>query len=353
MSLSRDDRLEQAARWLVQAQDKTFTSKDRKMMAEWLKEDPANRKAFEQMEGVWQHLAVVEPVFSPPQENDPQAMLTHRRVAERKTHPKGILNRFFKPDKKRAIACISMAILVLFCLPVLKTQLVEPKKTVHPYTTATGEQKTVTLSDGSVLKMNVSSSISVCMSKGSRQVQMNDGEVFFIVKPDPDRFFEVHTAKGVVRVLGTAFNVRDRNELVAVDVDHGKVQVQSAPKSPGDMRVRTVKLLAGQGADIDSTGRLAPVRTSNIHDVLAWQRHQAVFKNAPISRVLQELALYHKINIKLAFEDLGKKRITGTFDMHNLEQTLRFIVTAASLKMEKDTNGTIRLSGEPVVKSGS
>ncbi len=353
MSLSRDDRLEQAARWLVRAQDKAFTSKDRNMLELWLKEDPSNREAFEQMEGIWQHLAVVEPVFSPPQENDFRAGLTHRREAEEKTSLKGLFNRFFKPDKKMAVACISMAILVLFCLPVLKTQLVEPKKTVHSYTTATGEQKAVTLSDGSILKMNVSSSISVCMSKGYRQVQMNDGEVFFIVKPNPDHPFEVRTSKGLVRVLGTAFNVRDRKGQVAVDVDHGKVQVQSAPKSPGDMRIRAVKLISGQGADIDSTGRLAPVRASNIHQVLAWQRHQVVFKNSPLSRVLQELALYHNVNIKLAFEDLGKKRITGTFDMHNLEQTLKIIVTAACLKMAKDTNGTITLSGEPVVKSRS
>nr|WP_319396737.1 FecR domain-containing protein [uncultured Desulfobacter sp.] len=85
--------------------------------------------------------------------------------------------------------------------------------------------------------------------------------------------------------------------------------------------------------------------------VLAWQHHPVVFKNTPLSSVLQELVLYHKVNIKLALEDFGKKRVTGTFDMQNLKQTLRIIVTAASLKMEKDTNGTITLSGEPVVKS--
>lgn len=153
---------------------------------------------------------------------------------------------------------------------------------------------------------------------------MNNGEVFFIVKPDYSRPFEVRTYRGLVR---------------------------SAAKGSGDMRVRALTLLSGQGADIDSTGRLAPVHTSNIQQVLAWQQHQVVFKNTPVSSVLQELALYHKVNIKLALEDLGKKRVTGTFDMHNLEQTLRIIVTAASLQMKNGTSGTITLSGEPVVKS--
>ncbi|WP_419657186.1 FecR family protein [Desulfosarcina variabilis] len=353
MSLSQDDRLKHAARWLVQAKDKSFTSEDRKMLEMWLDEDPANRKAFEEMSDVWEHLGVVEPVFAPEKKYAPRAVLTHQREAERKTSLKALFNLFFKPKKKLAVACISMAILVLFCLPVIKMHFVEPVETFHPYSTATGEQKTVTLSDGSILKMNVSSSVLVHMTKAYRRVEMNNGEIFFIVKPDSRRPFEVHTSKGLVRVLGTAFNVKDRKGGMAVDVDHGKVQVQSVPKGPEDRRVRALTLLAGHGADIDSTGRLDPVRTSNIQQVLAWQQHQVVFKNTPLSSVLQELALYHKANIKLASEELGQKRITGTFDMLNLEQTLGIIATAASLQMKKDTSGTITLSGEPVVKSRS
>ena len=75
-----------------------------------------------------------------------------------------------------------------------------------------------------------------------------------------------------------------------------------------------------------------------------------MFKNTPLISVLQELALYHNVNIKLALKDLGQKRVTGTFDMHNLEQTLKVILTAASIQMKTDTSGTITLSGEAVVK---
>ena len=212
-------------------------------------------KRFEQMRDVWEHLGVVEPNFSPEEEYAYRAELTRQREAERKISLKALFNLFFKPDKKLAAAFICLAILVLFCLPVIKLYSVDPVDTFYSYNTATGEQKNVTLSDGSVLKMNVSSSISVYMGKGYRRVQMNNGEVFFNVKPDPERPFEVRTSKGVVRVIGTAFNVRDRKGQVAVDVDRGKVRVQNSPKGAGDMRVRVVTLLSGQGADLDSTGR--------------------------------------------------------------------------------------------------
>lgn len=353
MSLSRDDRLKQAARWLVQAQDKSFTSGDRKMLEMWLDKDPANRKAFEDMKDVWEHLGVVEPVFTPEKQHDPRAMLTHQCEAERKTNPTAWFNRFFKPSKKMVAACISMAILVLFCLPVFKKPRVEPIETFDTYNTATGEQKTITLSDGSILKINVSSSISVHMGQQYRRVEMNNGEVFFTVKPDSGRPFEVRTSKGLVRVLGTAFNVRDRRGLVAVAVDHGKVQVWRTPKESGDMRIRALTLLSGQGADIDANGRIAPVHTCDIQQVLAWQQQEVVFKNTPVISVLEELALYHDVNIKLAREELGQKRITGTFNMRNLAQTLKIIVSAASLQMKTDTSRNITLSGKPVVKRRS
>ncbi len=104
MSLSRDDRLRHAARRLVQAQDKAFTSKDRKILALWLEKDPDNRKAFEQMSDVWEHLGAVAPVFAPEDKYDPRTVLTHQRGAERKTTLKALFDLFFRPNKKLAAA---------------------------------------------------------------------------------------------------------------------------------------------------------------------------------------------------------------------------------------------------------
>ena len=182
-----------------------------------------------------------------------------------------------------------------------------------------------------------------------RQVEMSEGEVFFEVKPDLDRPFEVSTANGLVRVLGTAFNVKSRRGQVTVDVEHGRVQVRDDPKGPGDMRVKGMTLVSGQGVDINSSGRLAGLRSSDIKQVLAWQKQQAVFRNTAVGEVLHELELYHNVRVKLAFGELEEKGITGTFDMRNLEQTLGVIVAAASLKIEKESDGTITLYRESVV----
>ncbi|PXF53188.1 MAG: hypothetical protein C4B58_16440 [Deltaproteobacteria bacterium] len=54
----------------------------------------------------------------------------------------------------------------------------------------------MTLSDGSILKMNAKSAVSVRMRSLRRQVELNEGEVFFAVAVDPDRPFEVRTPNG-------------------------------------------------------------------------------------------------------------------------------------------------------------
>ena len=335
MNLSRDDRLEQAARWLVRSQDKDFTRQDKKLMTAWLEEDPGNREAFEEMRRTWEHMDVLTPVFAP--------ISIHPHKTERFAGVKAILSRFAAPKIRVALSVAAMAVLVLLCLPVFRTYFSEQAVTVHAYKTATGEQKTVTLSDGSVLRMNVRSALSVSMSKRERQVELNEGEVFFVVASAPDRPFEVHTPGGLVRVLGTAFNVKSRSGRVAVDVQHGRVHVRDAPSETGDMRVRGVTLVAGQGVDIDPSGRLSTLRPSDMKQVLAWQNRQVVFKNTPLGQVLRELELYHDVRLKLAFPELEAKGITGTFDMRDLDQTLEVIMAAASLKAQKEADGTITL----------
>ena len=335
MNISKNDRLEQAARWLVRSRDRDFTLEDKKQMSAWLDKDPANREAFEEMREAWKRIGVLTPVFAP--------ISIHPYKAKRFARVKAVLSRFVEPKNRVAIAVAAMAVLVLLCLPVSRTYLYKQAETVYAYKTMIGEQKTLTLGDGSVLKMNVKSALSVRMSNKRRQVEMSEGEVFFVVSADTNRPFEVRTPNGLVRVLGTAFNVKSRSGRVAVDVERGHVLVRDAPKGPGDMRAGGVTLVAGQGVDIDPSGRLSRLRPSDMKQVLAWQNRQAFFKNTPLGEVLRELELYHDVRVKLAFPELESKGITGTFDMRDLNQTLEVIMAAASLQAETKADGIITL----------
>lgn len=343
MNFSQDKQQEQAARWLARSQDKDFTSDDLKALNAWLEEDPANRAAFEEMGAVWDQVEGMEHVFNSEEKHTCSDLPVTSQPTGRLRGAKRILPRILTGNRKVALVGAVMAVLVLLCLPVIKSHLVDQPEKLYAYQTVAGEQKIVTLSDGSVLKMNVSSQISVHITGHNRQVEMGEGEVFFQVKPDPDRPFEVSTPSGLVQVLGTAFNVKNRRGKVSVDVDHGRVQVQGNPASPTDMKTKEMTLSSGQGVDINPSGRLVKLRQSNIKQVLAWRQKQAVFKNTPVGDVLHELELYHNVKITLVSDELESKGITGTFDMSKLEQTLELIAMAASLKIEKESDSTIKL----------
>jgi len=340
---SQDTHLEQAARWLVRSKDKDFSANDRKMLAEWLAQDPANRAAFEEIGGVWDHVGAIEHLFV--SENNP--LRSHippsdGGLKKNKTR-KGLFAKLFPGNMKPAAAVAAMVILILLCLPAIKDRFFDQPDSFFTYATARGEQKTVALSDGSFLRINVGTRLSVYITGDRRQVEMGNGEVFFDVTPDPDRPFEVKIPTGQLQVLGTAFNVKSRAGHVAVDVDHGRVRVEGKPASPGKADIRDVVLTAGQGVDILPSGRIKGERRSDIGQVLAWQRQQVVFRNTPVSRVLDELALYHNVKIRLLADGLEAKGITGTFDMGTLDQTLGIIAMAASLKIERGSDGTITL----------
>lgn len=351
MDNSQNKRLEQAARWLVRSKDKDFSSEDWKMLTDWLEADPANRAAYEELGDVWEQVGAAAHTL--PLSADERT--AHREVpvdshrTEKQQNVKGPFRQIFSWNMRIALAGAVMAMGILLCLPAIRSYFLERTGTFKTYTTANGEQKQVTLEDGSVLKINVGSMLSVCMNNHRRQVELGEGEVFFDVAPDPARPFEVKLPTGWIQVLGTGFNVKNRAGHVSVDVDHGRVWVKDNSVSPKEIYIDSVTLTAGQGVDIRPSGRLAERRSSDIAEVLAWQRQQVVFRNVPVGRVLDELALYHHVKINLVAIGLEERGITGTFNMQNLDRTLNIIAMAASLKIEKADDGSITLSRGTVV----
>jgi len=94
------------------------------------------------------------------------------------------------------------------------------------YTTAIGETQTITLIDGSVINLNANSSLSQKRYFWSKDKQVTlTGEAYFtITKGDG---FRVETSKGTVEVLGTQFNIRDREDF-NLKCYEGKVRLTQA-----------------------------------------------------------------------------------------------------------------------------
>lgn len=74
------------------------------------------------------------------------------------------------------------------------------------------------------MKLNTNTMATTKFSRDQRLVELSDGEAFFDVARDENRPFSVRALGREERVLGTAFNVRNRCGRVMVAVGGGHRQ---------------------------------------------------------------------------------------------------------------------------------
>ncbi|MBK8839870.1 MAG: FecR domain-containing protein [Hyphomonadaceae bacterium] len=189
--LSRQD---QAARWFAAERAGVMLVEQRAEFEAW-KADPRNLQALNAMRELWDDLAV----------------LKGREPAPSKRP----LSRF--------LPFAAAAVVLVIGVFASANLLFAPADT--PIVTAEGQQKSQSMPDGSVIAVNVASTVSYKFTETERRVTLLDGEAAFSVKPDPDKPFVVRVGDLEVRAVGTSFNVRQRDGVLQVAVSEGQVQL--------------------------------------------------------------------------------------------------------------------------------
>lgn len=180
--------------------------------------------------------------------------------------------------------------------------------------TATGETKTVSLPDGSSVRLNAVSSLEVVTNNWARERRVRlIGEGFFQIKKLPAPFV-VETAAGSVFVLGTNFNVRYRGRAFEVACYTGLVQAGTNDGAKQALR-------AGQKTAAIN-GRWQPL-ASIIDSWPAWMQGDSRFSDAPVYEVFAELERQYDVRVRASGSE--NIRFSGTFTHRNLDQALRMV----------------------------
>jgi len=199
------------------------------------------------------------------------------------------------------------------------------------YVTAVGEQRTVTLSDGSVIAMNVASTIRVDFSSTARDVDLKNGEAVFKVAHDAARPFVVHTKSADVRAIGTQFNVYERPEGTIVSVLEGRVQI--APKGKG---LAAEELTSGEEAQVAGGGQIEKRTHPDTNKAVAWRQRQLVFEETPLEEMVREFNRYgQSVRIKLEDIEPGSHRYGGIFDADDPDSLADLLSREPDLSVEK------------------
>jgi transmembrane sensor len=302
-------RRDQALDWFLRLQAAPGDAQLRAGMEQWCAADEANAKAYRKAERVWQMSAQLAPTT--------QAQWPQEPVLA------PVVSLPVRPKRRRYWLGGAIAACLMLALAPSLSQRMQAD-----YRTAAGETRDVTLADGSVVQLDSDTAISVRFAGDRRDVQLLGGQAFFKVAPDKSKPFHVRAEALEVTVTGTAFNVDIGAGQMRVAVQEGSVKVD-------DWRV--AKALAGQlkpGDRLDYHDGVAHLDRFAPAQAAAWRNGQVIADDTPVSEVVAELRRYAPGLVVLRNDELGRKRVTGVYDLRKPLAALRAVMQPHGGKVE-------------------
>ncbi|RST53045.1 FecR family protein [Variovorax sp. MHTC-1] len=187
------------------------------------------------------------------------------------------------------------------------------------FSTQTAQLRKVLLPDGSPgsrVELSAQSKVTVRLYRQRRVVDFAGGEARFEVAADAQRPFEVRTRDAVIRVIGTAFTVRDRGGPILVAVERGKVRV-TVRQRRGDADASSsmesgVDLQAGEALSLRD-GVPDPVQQVDAASLAAWREGWLVFDATPLGEALETINAYRPQPILSPDPRVNALRLSGRF----------------------------------------
>lgn len=338
----------EAARWLTRLQESTPSLDETARWQQWMSRDPAHARAFWRMEEVWHGFEEMErPALLPPE------------VVARDTYDGTVpvsewLQR--QPTARRGGQAWWPALAACFVVLVAAGSWVAMRQTATEIIeTRVGENRTVTLSDGSKVSLGGRSRLEVAFRPERRELTLSAGEALFSVAKDARRPFLVRAGTATVTAVGTLFNVRRGTGRVVVSVIEGRVLVQ--PMAPtislpwlNDLeRFAPVKsngssepLDAGHRTVVSRSGFGETVKLRDASLDTRWRSGQLSFEDEPLHYVVEDVNRYARKPIVIDDADTAQLRVSGTVLSEHIDGWVASLATAFGVEATED-DGEIRL----------
>lgn len=235
-------------------------------------------------------------------------------------------------NKTNFILRIAAIFILAVGISFIATQLIQ-KTQYTKIVTSNGEWLVQTLPDSSVVSINENTVFLFPkrMYK-SRKVKLN-GEAFFEVKRDTTNPFIVNMDQTYVKVLGTKFNIlnRDKKTEISVSVIEGKVEFGSNSRK---LNPQIIKKGEKVGFNKKSDQYILYPAEHTVKQDIAWKTKQLEFKNALLSSVVEKLEEVYYINIHLD-EKLKSRKLNAIYNNQPLESIFEILESTLDVEINK------------------
>jgi len=353
----------EAAAWLIEFRSGDIDVPGRKEFYDWLRTSPEHMRAYLELAAVWNEGSALDPAHAmldgsqfettEPETNVIALSMPH---SER---PRAI-DHTDRSQPTRVSARLAGRKMLYLAASLLLAASAGLQWYWHEvrgiYTTGVGEQHRLTLSDGSVVELNAQSRIRVRYYSREREVDLLRGQALFDVTHDATRPFIVHTARSLVRAIGTRFDIYSKADETTVSVIEGTVAVLPitqnqaveparsnaiAAANTGSDKIASPDLPNGQvlltsGEQAVVVAQAAVKRVSpDIAAATAWSQGHIVFHGTRLKDVATEFNRYNTRRLVIRAPQLLSFKVTGIFSSTDPTSLIRFLAARPEMTVSE------------------
>jgi transmembrane sensor len=374
---------QEACEWFVEFRSGDLDDAGRRRFDLWARKSPEHLAAYLEIAAIWSEGSALDPDLK----WDPKALISHAKADATNVVPLTDRSRTADastavsdtpsepaPDKldiqrlrpaKSSSAWFRIAASIAAVALIAGAAIWYQNFRMPIYATTFGEQRSITLNDGSVIDINSHSKIRVRYSAQERDVDLLEGQALFHVAKNPTRPFLVSSATTQVRAVGTEFDVYQKHSGTVVSVVEGRVAVLlqsdaaggettdlrqvtadhqdlSGARQPGSRGNAPIFLAAGEQVLVTTTA-MQKANHPNIAIATSWTQRQLEFDSASLSEVAEEFNRYNERQLIIEDPTLYDFHISGVFSSSDPASLVRFLRERPGVRVT-ETASEIRVS---------
>jgi len=326
MSAANDFTRRQAADWFARLLAPDVDDRDREAFERWCAESDANADAYAAVAADHEFASLLadDPVIA-------DATRKARIEYSGRAQVSGM----------RRYVTLAAAALVVVAVGAGAWRVYRDAATTETLATSIGELRTITLTDGTRLVLDTNTRLDTHLGRDARELVLHEGRIDVDVARDA-RPFSVVSGRGVVRDIGTHFEVERHGADVAVKLIAGAVDVSL----PDGGEAGKATLAPGQEARFGAQGGVVVAEAGDLADGERWTEGTLVFRERRLADLIAEVNRYSTVQLRLADPSLDDLRVSGVFHVGDQGSLLEALRVGWSIAARKASEHEIELTRE-------
>lgn len=243
------------------------------------------------------------------------------------TPPQKTIKRFFQIEAWKLNTAASIALLVV--AGILYYQFIFNGQVTHQ--TAYGEQLKIVLPDSTILDLNANSKLTY-RRQFPRKVWL-DGEAYFEVKKKPQSGanFSVITNDLTIEVLGTSFNVSEKEDKTEVILEEGSIKLNLKRAFEPELFMKPGDLVAFSTKEQQKIEK----RIVKPQPLTSWKDGMLQFEDVPLNIVMEKIKEIYGWQAIYENEELLSRKISTPLPSNDLKNTLTILQKAIGIEIEQ------------------